>query len=284
MAASQILKNTVATLEVTFSVGNADGAVTVTILRADGSTLVAGGATTQTGGAGRYVYSLAAQSELDSLTATWTGTFGGAAQSVQTFAEVVGGYLFPLADLRAFGDKVLANATTYPDADLRAARERITDMFQDICGVSFIPRYEREVIDGTGSTRLWLKRKRVSRIIAASANGTAITGADLTALKPYPTGRVERPVVWPWPSLSSLQNVTVAYEHGWPSPPADIARVGMVMARYDLVSSDISDRMISFDNDLGSVRLSVPGRNFPTGIPIVDATLARYDETDLIPA
>jgi hypothetical protein len=77
--------------------------------------------------------------------------------------------------------------------------------------------------------------------------------------------------------------VVVAYEYGWPTPPADVSRAAMILARYELVSSDISDRMVSFSNDLGEVRLSVPGNKYPTGIPIVDATLARYDETDLLP-
>lgn len=279
---SQILKNTAATLQVTFSVGDASGSVTVTVTRADGTAIATGAATTHPGPVGVYTYALAPQTELDSLTATWSGTFGGVVQSVQTFAEIVGGYLFTLSDIRAFGDRTLANSTTYPDADLREARERITDMFQDVTQTSFVPRYARDTLDGTGTSRIWLLRKRPRRIIAATVDGTTLS--DLTILKPYPTGRLERTTGLWGTGILNRQNVTVSYEYGYSSPPADISRAAMTLARYELVSSDISDRMISFDNDLGSVRLSVPGRNYPTGIPIVDATLARYDETDLIPA
>jgi hypothetical protein len=247
---------------------------------ADGAAIQSGSATAL--GSGDYTFGLNPLSELNSLTVVWSGTWSGVAQSITAYADVVGANLFSLADLRNFGDKTLANATTYPDADLRAARGRITDMFQDITQSSFIPRYARDVLDGTGTCRIWLSKKRVRRIIAASVDGVALS--DLTILKPYPTGRLER-TTGTWGSgYRNWQNVVVAYEYGWPAAPPDISRAAMILARYELVSSDISDRMVSFSNDLGEVRLSVPGNKYPTGIPIVDATLARYDETDLIPA
>jgi hypothetical protein len=278
MAASQILKGTNALLEQVFSAGDATGNVTVTVIRADGTTLSTGTATHGT--VGQYTYVVAPQTELDYLTVTWSGTWGGVVNTITSYAEIVGGVLFPLSDLRSFGDQALSNATTYPDENLREARERITDMFQDVCSCSFIPRYQRDTLDGTGNCRLWLTRKRPTRIINATVDAVVIS--DLTILKPYPTGRLER-TTGIWSTGIPRQNVIVSYEYGWPSPPADISRAAMILARYELVSSDISDRMVSFSNDLGEVRLSVPGNKYPTGIPIVDATLARYDETDLLP-
>jgi hypothetical protein len=277
MAASQILKNTNATLEVTFSIGNADAGVTTTVKRADGTTLTSGAAT-QTAPTGHYTFTLAPQAELDSLTVTWAGTFGGTAQSVQTFAEIVGGYLFPLADLRTFGDQALASSTSYPDAVLRQAREEITDFFERVTECSFIPRYGRETLDGNGSTRLWLDKKRVNRLIGITVDGVALSAPELALVYPYSTGRIERDAAWSW---STRQNIVVSYEYGWPSTPAAVQRAALILARYQLVSNDISDRTISFANDLGTVRLSVPGMDYPTGIPVVDATLDRYDELDI---
>lgn len=275
--AELVLKNTRAVLEVTFSADDADGAVTVTSLRADG-TAGPGGSATNEAEAGRYTFALSPQSELDLLTVTWSGAWGAVTQSIQTQAEIVGGYLFPLADLRSFGDRALANTTTYPDATLREARDRITDMFQDVCGVAFVPRYHRDTLDGTGNGRVYVTKHRPRRLIAVSVDGTALDAGQLADVDVYDTGKLERDATW----TTGRRNVVVAYEHGWQSPPADISRAGMVLARYELVSSDISDRMLSFDNDLGTVRLSVPGRNFPTGIPVVDATLARYSEEDMV--
>jgi hypothetical protein len=279
--ADLILKNTRAVLEMVFSAGDADGTVTVTITGADGTTVQTGSATHQgIVGSGDYTFALNPQSELNSLKVVWSGAWGGVTQSITAYADVVGLNLFSLADLRAFGDQTLNDTTKYPDADLRAARGRITDTFEDVCQASFIPRYGLDVLDASGNGRMWLSHKRVRRIIAASVDGVALS--DLTVLKPYPTGRLER-TTGTWNGSLNYQNVVVAYEYGWPSPPADISRAAMILARYELVSSDISDRMVSFSNDLGEVRLSVPGTKYPTGIPVVDATLARYDDTDLLP-
>jgi hypothetical protein len=276
MAADLILKNTRAVLEITVSAGDADGAgtVTVTTTRADGTAGPSGTATNEAE-PGRYTFALVPQSELDLLTVTWSGTWGASSQSLQTFAEIVGGNLFSLADLRAFGDRALANTASYPDADLRAARTRVTDLFADVCETSFIPRYGRDTLDGSGSLDLFLTRKRVSRLISITVAGVAYSAPDLALVSVYPSGRLSKTGYW----TTGLRNTVVAYEHGWPHVPADISRAAMTLARYELVESNISDRMLSFDNDLGTVRLSVPGRNFPTGIPVVDATLARYDET-----
>jgi hypothetical protein len=279
MAASQILKNTNALLEQAFSAGDATGNVVVTVTRGDGTQLSTGNAT-HTGivGSGTYTYTVAPQTELDYLTVVWAGTFGGVAQSITSYAEIVGGLLFALSDLRAFGDRTLADVTTYPDEDLREARERITDLFETVCGVSFIPRYARDTLDGYDSWNLDLYHNRPRRIIAASINGTVLSAPEIAAISLYPSGRICRqPTQTSWWG-PTRQNVVVAYEHGWTSVPSDIARAALVLARYELVSNDLSDRMVGFDNDLGSVRLSVPGRNYPTGIPVVDATLARYDE------
>lgn len=272
-----ILKNTQGTLEMIFSAGDVtSGNVAVTVTGADGSTVSSGNAAHQgSGGSGDYTYTLPPQSELNSLTVTWSGTWG-VAQSLQSFAEIVGQNLFTLADLRAFGDRGVSNTTTYPDTMLRDARNRITDFFEQICGTSFIPRYQREVLDGSGLNYIFLSKKRPRRIISCTVDGTAI---DLTKVSAYSSGRLD----WGWNGYwnPGWQNVVVAYEYGYPNVPPPISRAALVLARYDLVSNDLSDRMVSFDNDLGSVRLSVPGMNYPTGIPVVDATLAQYQETEL---
>lgn len=274
----QILKNTTAVIQETFSAGAADGTVTITILRADGSTLIAGATTSHVSG-GIYTYQLTPQTELDLFTASWTGSWSGVQQTITSYVEVVGDVLFPIAAARTFGDKALADQTKYPDEDIRATRERITDLFEQVCHVSFIPRYARDTLDGTNSDTLELAHRRPRRIIAASVDGTSIA-SQLANIVLYPSGRaVWKPFGWwPW----KRQNITVAYEHGYPTPPTDIVRAALTLCRYDMVANDITDRMIAFANDLGSVRLSVPGTDYPTGIPVVDSTLARYDECPLL--
>jgi hypothetical protein len=276
--AQHVLKNTGATLQESFSQGAADGAVTVTAVRADGTTASTGTATHTTGG--DYTYFLPPQVELDQLTVTWAGTWAGIAQSLVSHVEIVGEFLFTIADARTFGDRVLADTSRYPDADIRAARERVTDLFDQVCHVSFVPRYGRDTLDGTNSDTIDLTHRRPRRIISGSLQGVALTSQQIADVALYPGGRAVwiSGTWWSW----RRNSIVLAYEHGWPAPPTDVSRAALVLARYDLVSNDISDRMIAFDNDLGTVRLSIPGRQFPTGIPIVDATLARYDECPLL--
>jgi hypothetical protein len=276
-----VLRNTQATLSVVFSAGNADGTVTATITRADGSTLSTGNATHDTSGgapAGRYTYVLPPQAQVASLTITWAGTFGGIAQSLTFPVEVVGAHLFTVAEARAFGDRALANSTVYPDDLIIDARERITDWFAVICSVSFTPRFRRVLLDGSGTCTMWLPNTKVSRVFTLTQDGLALDIATANALDlsadvyVYPTGRLERRSAWRY----DFQNVIAEYEHGHAAPPDDISRAGMMLARYDLTTNQLADRFLSFQNDLGVIRQSVPGWKFPTGIPIVDSVLARY--------
>ena len=68
---------------------------------------------------------------------------------------------------QSYGDRALANTTTYPDLDIRAARDRITDLFEQICGASFIPRFARDVLDGSNDDTISLSNRRPTRIISA---------------------------------------------------------------------------------------------------------------------
>lgn len=277
MQRSQILRNTGATLDVVFSAGYADAdAVTVTVTRGDGTTIVnAQAATRDAGTTGRYTYTLDPQADVDALTIVWAGTFGGVSNSFTSYADVVGEYLFALSELRSFDDRKLADTTAYPDATLSGKRAEIAEFFERECGVSFAPKYGREQVAGNGSTSLWLRRSRISRLLAVTVDNVALTSDQLADIDVYEYGKLYRPSGWP---CSGKRNVVVEYEHGWQTPPAKISEAAMILARYDLVVSDLSDRTVSYANDLGQFRLSVPGSKYPTGIPTVDAVLERYTE------
>src|SRR5262245_26022238 len=249
-----VLVNTQATLSITFSAGAADGTVTVSITDATGAVVASGNATHGSGGV--YTFVLPAQSSLKALTARWTGAWGGVTESLSFPAEIVGAHLFTIAQARAFGDKALNDPTAYPDAVIIDARERITDWFQTICSVAFVPRYGRVVLDGSGSCELWLPHSAVTRVTSVTQDGVALNLADVYV---YSTGRLERRTTW----RRDLQNVVVAYEHGYASPPDDVTRAALMVARYDLTTNQLADRFISFQNDLGVIRQAVPGDKYP---------------------
>jgi hypothetical protein len=273
--ADHILKNTRAVLDITFSAGAADGAVTVTVTNASG-TVVSSGSASQVSG-GEYTFALNPQPAVADLTVTWAGSWGGVAQSIQSKAEIVGAYLFTLAQARSFDKAALANTTLYSDSLIREARAGITDFFEEVCGVSFVPRYGRDVVDGNSGTDIWLTRPRVNSVLAATVDAVAIS--DLSAVVVYDYGMAYRPSSW---TAVNRRGVIVEYEHGYTQPPYDIHLAALTYLRYLLVASELSDRTVMFTNELGTIRNAVAGRNYPTGIPSVDAALIRHDERILI--
>lgn len=274
-----ILTNTQAELEIVFDAGYADAAVDIAIVDAHGRQVVASTPATKDDATdGRYTYELAPQADVASLTATWSGMWGGVEQSIETTVEVVASQLFALNALRSFDDKALGSDSQYPDDELAAKRDEITDFFEQVCNVSFVRRYARDVVAGEWRYHTYLLQRRPQKILAISVNGVALSDDEIAAITLYDSGKVMRSTPWPWNPVSP-NNVVVEYEHGWKVPPAKIVEAAKILARYELVTNDIGDRTLSINTELGQVRLSVPGQNFPTGIPIVDAALAQYDET-----
>lgn len=274
MTAEHVLKNTSATLSMTFS-SAPDAGVTVTITDAAGAAVVTDEATTVAGSTASYL--LDPQAEVASLTAVWTGDFGGVEQSVSSAVEIVGGHLFTIAQARAFDDQALNNDTLYPDSLIRETRAGIAEMFATECGVSFVPMYGRETLSGERRRDLWLSNGHVNRILSANVDTVALTPTELADVQTYPYGRMFWSRSWAW----GHRNIVVEYEHGYQTVPYEIHRAALVLARYTLVATNLSDRTISLSNELGTVRLSVPGHNYPTGIPVVDAALGRYSQVDI---
>lgn len=281
-----LLKNVAARLEIVFAAGYADGDVTFTAGDADGTTVVdAETATKDNDNEGRYTFLLDPQPNVAELTITWSGTWDEIDQSMQEQVAIVGAYLFTIADLRAFKDEQLKSPSAYSDEVLADARARVTDMFQRVCDVSFVPRYGRAVLDGNWRRAIWLPNRKVTRILKVVVNGQALDDDQVAKLGVYPSGKVDRTALMGsfWPAWRD-DNVIISYEHGWQFPPAEIARAGMHLARWELVNTDVNERMMSLSNDLGTVRLSIPSYDYPTGIPIVDSTLCRYDERSPVEA
>lgn len=276
----QVLKSAPDSTSVTFYGDDDDtivdpGVVTVTIDREDGTNLVTAGATTGTGAAPRTRALTSAETGLlDRLRLTWTSPTRG---SKVTYVEVLGGLIFELADARAYRDKQLADTTLYPAVDVRRARELVGDLFQEACGVAFVPRYEREAFSGDGrSGRLQMRWNRVTALRKITVDGIALTAPELAEVTIKPWGVIRRDAAWP----EGDANIVVTYEHGHLEPPFEIHRAALALAHYQLTASEVIDRMVAFANELGTVRLSVPGSaGAPTGLPLVDAALLRYDET-----
>ncbi len=282
MAVQRVLRNTQANLEVTFYSGgaptDADGAVTVDITRGDGSSFVAGAATTH-GATGHYSYTLAPQATLDYFTLVWTGTFGGVVQKITTHTEIVGAFYAPLNDIRAMAG--LGSATNFPNATLEEARQWFEDMAETYCQRAFVPRYALDRLDGDGTNAIRLLNIEPRTILSCKVNG--VTQTDIATWALYPTGLVVRPtLVFDVPtSTSGFRNVVITYEYGADEPDLELREAALRAIQYRALGDQLglpAEAMSAAVDVRGPINFGpFQAQNFgmarPTGIPEVDLVL-----------
>jgi hypothetical protein len=292
----RVLRNTAATVSVTFATGStaveADASVTVTVKKADGTTLLSTTAVNDPA-VGVYTVVIPPQASLNFLTLTWTGTFSGTSITIESYVEIVGGFFFSISELRG-ADSALANATRFPDTALIDARQDVETEFEDICGRAFVPRYAREYIrdmfasnDERGYYKaLYLTHTDPIRITGAKVGTTAYTSTDALS---WETSQYVELIGGSGIALRGgpLLNGTftgtptyVEYEYGFPQVPFQIKQKAIKRARLNLLGmgSTIDPRATTMIlPDIGSVNLATPGlRGSETGIPDIDVVLKRY--------
>jgi hypothetical protein len=300
---TRVLRTAAATLEHTFYTVGAeaptDSATTVTVVVTDANaTIVASGDAASAGaGTGRYTIALPAQPQLNLLRVAWSATIAGAVVVETDTVEIVGGYLFSLAELRAC-DPALQEKSggvyRYCTAELARARDETECECEEICDRAFVPRYRRAVLDGTGHRDLVLpttadpapgrptvRTIRAARIATTTgASFVALTAAEVAALAVLADNTLRRTDAGVWPE--GTDTVIVEYEHGLDAPPADLKRAALRRARAWLtgLKSGVPDRAISYTTaDGANYRLDLPGA-YKVGIPEVDAVYARYSLRD----
>ena len=286
-ADEQVLVGTPATLTGNFydqdgELAEPTGTITVTVTGADGTVVLAAGTATTVGTTGvRTVTLTAAQnSRLDLLAVEWTnGTV-----AVTTHVEVVGGYYASVRAIRD-ADDVLADTRKYPAALVVEARRRVEAEFEDFCGVSFVPRYRRWRMSGSGTQTLHLPDPMLRKVRSLRDYGPLpstsyydLTSTELAAIPANPEGVAYRTDgLWFW---KGIDNIVVDYEHGYDRTPSDLQAAFMLRVRDILNRHNrgVPDRATTFTSDVGGTySLIVAGRGGSlTGIPDVDVVLKRY--------
>ena len=276
----RILRDSAETLSVTFYSGetgtDADGAVTVGIVDEAGDTIVASGTSTTSAGSGDYTYALTAQSDLNRLIATWSGTWGSAMEFV-TYHDVVGGFYTTPAEVRAM-DSISGEATTFSAADVVDAIAYAETIIDDYTGASWVQRYERDVLNGTNDQTIKVTRMFPTKVLAASIDGTALSASKINDIALFENGYLTRKDdVWTYTDPGN--KVIIDYEHGAAkAAPNDIRWAARTLARYHLLEqvSRIPDRAISVQSEFGQIQLAQPGMNRPTPLPDVNVVLNRH--------
>lgn len=255
--------------------GNAadvDGANAPTVVVTDsGGTVVAGFAPSRTS-AGNYKITLPANLDvLDVYSVVWTWPNG---QTRRTSFELIGNFLFAIAELRAF-DPVLTDEARYTDARLIDVREAVEERMENAAHVSFRPRGFRELLDGTRTEELFVSQRRPIRVVSATVAGTALTAPELADVAVYPGGRlVRRSGSW----TANEREIELLYEAGYPDVPAPVHDAALRYARHLAVKTafDDADRATAVFSDIGGYRLTIAGRDGPVGLPEVDAVIKQF--------
>lgn len=234
----------------------AAGAVTVKVVRADLTEILPAGSATTAGAAGVYKRNLTAAQNtlLDVLTSTWTDAGDG---SVHTSThEIVGGFYWSIAELRAF-DNSLSDPSDYSDTAIRAVRREVEEECERITGVAWVPRFCRERMSGWGRHYLILSYQALRSVRSVWSYNDAITytpytGTEIAALSVQPSGWVTRTDygVFGWGS----DNLIVEYEHGYDRPPVELRHASMQRARYrlNMERSGMPDAFVRFTGPDGS--------------------------------
>lgn len=246
----------------------AGGTPTAAVVNSAGTAIAGSPLTITNPGTGRYTIAIPSTlAVLDTYTVTWT--LPDTTQRITQF-EVVGTFLFTQADLRAL-DAVLTNETTFPDEAVINARENAERRFEEAAEVSFTLRGTRVWLNGTGHEKLMAPHHELRRVVSGTIDGATL---DTAGVNVYPHGLLERTAGW----TEGQRNVSLLLEHGYATVPEPVRRAGLLYARTVLLRSALeqSDRATAVFTDLGGYRLTLAGRDGPTGLPEVDAVLAQF--------
>lgn len=177
-------------------------------------------------------------------------------------------------ELRAFDDG-LTNASTYRDDQLTAVIADVEAELERIIGTAYNSRTATDEWHlGDGSRWLRLDHGWPTAVSAASIGGVALSSGTLSALV------IDRraATVYLASGWTCELAVLVTYAHGQSAPPADLLRAAKILCRARLgqTRNAIPDRAERFVSEGGQTFVLSNPSATRTGIPDVDAVLARY--------
>jgi hypothetical protein len=247
---------------------DAAGTVTVTVRRLDG-TLVETVDAGHPGPVGAYTYTSAGRNVLDALSIEWAGVWAGANVKARDAVEIVGGFMFEVADAR----NRLGGLAKYSTATILDRRNVVEQEADRVAGHAFVPRFKRVKLSVplyADGCRLALPSTEVRTVRAVTEDGTAWSPAQLAATTLIADAGVlyGEGVFFP-----GVGRYVVEYEHGLDGWDPTVREVAIQRLKYWLgaAASQIPPNALSFTvQDGGVYRLSQPGRQ-STGDLAVDA-------------
>lgn len=235
-------------------------------------------------GSGVYTATVGPYADLDYLTARLS--FGANLSFDQGHIEIVGGFLFTESQARAFQDGRLDSDTKFDDADIAAERVRVTDWLEAQTAVSWVPRYRRVALQGSGSDNLALYGPtrsegpsggegyvhHINRILSLTIDDEAVD----TALVEIDGARL-----WLTDGTFTYRrrpgNVVVEYEYGYPSLRNGVDRIALLELVNRLPASRLSPNAESSTDEFGTYSWAPQNNGRPSRNPEVNAWCRSQD-------
>lgn len=257
------------------------GAVTIGVVDGNGDSVVSSGTATTNNNDGTYTYSLASVANPDQLKVTWTRSDTSAALVERM--EVIGSWLFTEAQARSFAAKAdattalkpLADSGEYPDSVIADERKRITDDFERWTGRSWVTRYARLELKGSGGSQISIRHGKcvtsdgyhlncpgryndIAVVLSATVNGTAVDTADIE-IDDTRQCLIRTDAFWDTSTTNNPFSVVVEYVYGLPYIAGGADRIALMELVDRLVPSAWPDRVLSADTEYGTTRFVQPG-------------------------
>lgn len=214
---------------------------------------------------------------LDTYQLTWSADVEGSPMQWTDQLEIVGGYLFEIAQLRSF-DRAFEDTTHYPTEFLRRMRTAAENLIEGehAANVAFVPRGARATVDGTGRASIELPHLEAREVISLEVDGEAWTAEQISTLivddcllRLSTTSPITS-----WPVGS--RNIRVHFTHGMNFSPPAIARAALLLVRDHAEPSSIPGRATASSIGEQMFRMTVAGRDGTTGLPEVDAAIQQF--------
>lgn len=178
------------------------------------------------------------------------------------------------AQLRAFDDG-LTNAEVYSDEQLTAVISDVEAELERILGMAYNSRTATDEWHlGAGTQWLRLDHRWPTAITSLSIDGIAVTaGAIAGLIIDRRTASVRNLGGWLYGT-----DILVTYTHGQSAPPDDLLRAAKLLCRARLgqTRAPFMDRATRYQMDGGGMLVLDQAGAAKTGVPDVDAILARY--------
>jgi len=227
------------------------------------------------------LYSLAAQSAVSALTATFTIVDSAGTSTVVMPLQVVGTRTATIGDCRRL--RPLDDANRYPDGLIERTITELEDQLEQACGVSFVPVERVKVMhDGNGTAELFTRHARPQSISAISfvnqAGTTDLAQSDLDVLRIDEEGGVIIGSNYQW--TTGRRNINITGVFGYDNVPGLVRQAVAEGVRHVLVESRIDARAQSITNEDGTAQLVTAGvRGALFNLPALNQVVTMYKQT-----